>query len=424
MAAMTKHETMTEMASVAATPPEVLVVDDSRAQRRILALQLGRWGYPVTEAESAEEAMAMLARRDFGIILSDWMMPGMTGPEFCRAFRALRRDSYGYFILLTSKSEKAEVADGLENGADDFLSKPVSFDELRARMRAGERILSMQAELVEKNRMIGTTLDELQKLYDSLDRDLIEARKLQQTLVRDRLRDYGAGRVTLMLRPSGHVGGDLAGSFRIDERRVAVYSVDVSGHGVASAMMTARLAGLLSGSSPDQNIALRLMPGRVRGAWPPAEVAARLNRVMLEELQVDQYFTMVYAEIDLTSGEGQLVQAGHPHPAILSPGGVVRRLGAGGLPVGLIPDASYETETFRLVSGDRLALVSDGVTECPDAFGVELGAEGFHQLLARNAALDSPALLEALVWDLATYRGSEDFPDDISGLVFEWRGAG
>jgi sigma-B regulation protein RsbU (phosphoserine phosphatase) len=291
-------------------------------------------------------------------------------------------------------------------------------------MRAGERILSMQAELVEKNRMIGTTLDELQKLYDSLDRDLIEARKLQQTLVRDRLRDYGAGRVTLMLRPSGHVGGDLAGSFRIDERRVAVYSVDVSGHGVASAMMTARLAGLLSGSSPDQNIALRLMPERVRGAWPPAEVAARLNRVMLEELQVDQYFTMVYAEIDLTSGEGQLVQAGHPHPAILSPGGVVRRLGAGGLPVGLIPDASYETETFRLVSGDRLALVSDGVTECPDAFGVELGAEGFHQLLARNAALDSPALLEALVWDLATYRGSEDFPDDISGLVFEWRGAG
>jgi sigma-B regulation protein RsbU (phosphoserine phosphatase) len=227
-----------------------------------------------------------------------------------------------------------------------------------------------------------------------------------------------------MLRPSGHVGGDLAGSFRIDERRVAVYAVDVSGHGVASAMMTARLAGLLSGSSPDQNIALRLLPGRVRGAWPPADVAARLNRVMLEELQVDQYFTLAYAEIDLTTGEGQLVQAGHPHPAILSRDGSVRQLGDGGLPVGLIPKAPYDTVGFRLDPGDRLVMVSDGVTECPDAAGVELGADGFHLLLARNAALDSPALLEAMIWDLATHHGGEDFPDDISGLVFDWRGPG
>ncbi len=69
----------------------------------------------------------------------------MTGLEFCRAFRALPREGYGYFILLTSKSEKTEVADGLDGGADDFLTKPVTADELRARLRAGERILAMQA---------------------------------------------------------------------------------------------------------------------------------------------------------------------------------------------------------------------------------------------------------------------------------------
>ena len=400
----------------------VLIVDDSRAQRKILQMQLTRWGYDITEAASGDEALALCLVQDFDIVLSDWMMPGMSGVEFCKAFRGLPREGYGYFILLTSKSEKAEIADGLENGADDFLTKPVSADELRARLRAGERILGMQDELVEKNRLIGSTLGELQKLYDSLDRDLIEARKLQQTLVRDRFRDFGAGTASLLLRPSGHVGGDLVGSFVISPQRIGVYAVDVSGHGVASAMMTARLAGLLSGASPDQNIALKAAPDGARDAWPPAEVAARLNRIMLEDLQVDQYFTLAYAEVDLETGHFSLVQAGHPHPMILRHNGSVEQLGEGGLPIGLIEGAAYSQTTARLCPGDRLFLMSDGVTECPNPDGEELGEEGLRKLLLQNAVLPSADLLEALVWDLNTHAGGQDCPDDISGILFDYRG--
>ncbi len=403
-------------------PRPVLIVDDSRAQRKILQMQLTRWGYDITEAASGDEALALCLVRNFDIVLSDWMMPGMSGPEFCKAFRGLPREGYGYFILLTSKSEKAEIADGLENGADDFLTKPVSADELRARLRAGERILGMQDELVEKNRLIGSTLGELQKLYDSLDRDLIEARKLQQTLVRDRFRDFGAGTASLLLRPSGHVGGDLVGSFVISPQRIGVYAVDVSGHGVASAMMTARLAGLLSGASPDQNIALKTAPDGARDAWPPAEVAARLNRMMLEDFQVDQYFTLAYAEVDLETGCVSLVQAGHPHPMILRKNGRVEQLGEGGLPIGLIDGAAYSQTTALLGPGDRLFLMSDGVTECPSPDGEELGAEGLRRLLLQNAVLPSADLLEALVWDLNTHAGGQDFPDDVSGILFDYRG--
>lgn len=401
-------------------PRSVLVVDDSAAQRMALRLQLSRWGYAVTEAGSGIEALGLCQTQHFEIILSDWVMPQMDGLEFCRKLRDLGQKTYSYFVLLTSKSEKAEVASGLESGADDFLTKPVNGHELRARLRAGERILQMQEQLHIKNDLVTTTLNQLQKVYDSLDRDLIEARKLQLALVRERQRDYGAAQVSLLLRPSGHVGGDLVGSFDIDANRIAVFAVDVSGHGVASAMMTARLAGLLSGNAPDQNIALRQTQNGQRDAWPPAQVATLLNTMMLDELQVDQYFTMSYAELNTQTGQGVLVQAGHPYPVILRKNGRVETLGDGGLPIGLIAQASFDEVSFTLHNQDRLFLVSDGVTECDLGQGQELGQDGLADLLQKNANLASLDLLEALVWELQTRRQGAEFGDDVSGLILDF----
>lgn len=116
----------------------VLVVDDSPAQRMLLSRTLTREGFYVYEAASGEEALELCRKVEFDLILSDWVMsPGMNGLEFCRRFRNLPRRSYGYFILLTSKTDKGAVAQGLNVGADDFLSKPVSVAELRARIKAG-----------------------------------------------------------------------------------------------------------------------------------------------------------------------------------------------------------------------------------------------------------------------------------------------
>jgi len=416
----TARTTETEAAaSATGALRRVLVVDDSKMQRKILSASLSRSGYEVIEAGSGDEALKICAEINPDLVLSDWMMPGMTGLEFCRAFRAMDRQSYGYFILLTSKNETAEIAHGLEAGADDFLTKPVSGQELRARLAAGERIVAMQAELVEKNRVITSTLDELQGLYDSIDRDLVEAKKLQQSLVKERYRSFGDSEVSLLLRPSGHVGGDLVGFFPINARRVGVYAIDVSGHGITSALMTARLAGYLSGSSPEQNVALIQNEMGLYDARPPADLAAHLNALVLDEMQTETYFTLAYADIDLVSGAVSMVQAGHPHPAVLRAGDEVDYLGEGGLPVGLIDGAEFEQFDTVLAPGDRLFLMSDGIIEAEDPQGEQLGEAGLAEMFKKHADKPGPVLLETLVEDLSAFtRGV--FPDDVSGALFDF----
>ncbi|MEE9388204.1 MAG: SpoIIE family protein phosphatase [Paracoccaceae bacterium] len=400
----------------------VLVVDDSRAQRRILSVYLSRWGFVVFEAESGLEGLEICKTEKIDLVVSDWMMPGMNGLEFCKAFRALDTEQYGYFILLTSKSEKGEVAHGLDVGADDFLTKPVASLELQARIKAGERILMMERELTEKNRLVSDTLEEISGLYESLDRDLIEARGLQQSLVRENFRDFGAARVSLLLKPSGHVGGDLVGFFDINDSELGVFSIDVSGHGVASALMTARLSGFLSGASVDQNLALTRDEFGAIHPRSPAEAAAQINRMVMDEMETELYFTMLLGHFDMATGIGRFVQCGHPHAALQRGGKAVEFCGDGGLPVGLIPDASWTDFEIQMHAGDRLLLASDGITECPDKNDNLLDDDGLAKLMRRNADLHGNAFIETLIWDLAKYADDQPFPDDISAVLLEYDG--
>jgi sigma-B regulation protein RsbU (phosphoserine phosphatase) len=130
---------------------------------------------------------------------------------------------------------------------------------------------------------------------------------------------------------------------------------------------------------------------------------------------------LAYADFNLATGHVSLVQAGHPHPAIQRTSGLIEFLGGGGMPVGLIDFATYERIEAKLEPGDRLFLMSDGITEAENRDGLQLGEEGLADIMKRCAHLHGLAYLEALLWHLSGY-STDEFVDDVSGAVLEYRG--
>ena len=401
---------------------KVMVVDDSRLQRSLLCRSLRSWGYRVKEADSAEAALDICRDNVPDIVLSDWMMPGLSGVDLCREMRKRQNDSYCYFILLTSKRETAEVVEGLDAGADDFLTKPVSNPELRARLMAGERILQVHQALAETNSRMAQTLTDLRQAHDVIEKDLQQARKLQQSLLRERSHAFDTGHLSLLLHSSGHVGGDLVGFFPAGEGHLGLFAIDVSGHGISSALMSARLAGYLSSSAPDQNVAMR----RARSGFflprEPAEAVEALNALVLQELETEHYFTFLLAILEVATGRVKISQAGQPHPILQRADGDLIFLGKGGFPVGLMPGVRFEQFELTLQAGDRLIILSDGVTECPDGESNLLGEEGLVGILEGLAGRNGDDTLQGIVDSLVAYAGTPDFPDDVSGIVLSYAG--
>jgi len=128
-------------------PISVLVADDDPVSRAQLSALVRAAGYQVSIAEHGREAWDLLQLARVPVVISDWYMPEMDGPQLCRSIRGRRDQPYVYFILITSRGGKEQYLAGMEAGADDFITKPVDPDELRARLTVAERILGLRREL-------------------------------------------------------------------------------------------------------------------------------------------------------------------------------------------------------------------------------------------------------------------------------------
>jgi two-component system, cell cycle response regulator len=148
---------------------KILVADDDPVSRRLMERMLQRGGYEVITAQNGRQAAHELSRVGGPrLALIDWMMPELDGPSLCRELRKRQNDSYVYILLLTSKQSGGEIVEGLEAGADDYLTKPCHAAELKARLHTGQRILQLEDKLVEarEEMRFQATHDALTSLWD------------------------------------------------------------------------------------------------------------------------------------------------------------------------------------------------------------------------------------------------------------------
>jgi len=175
----------------------VLIADDDPVSRRALEATLTGWGYDVEVVNDGVHALAALLREGAPprLAVLDWMMPGLDGPEVCRTVRAQSQGPYAWLLLLTARKNGSDLIAGLEAGADDYIKKPFDPGELKARLRVGERILALQAQLLEAHKALSVlaTRDELTGLLNR--RAVVE--RLDQELERA-ARDAGTLSVLLI----------------------------------------------------------------------------------------------------------------------------------------------------------------------------------------------------------------------------------
>jgi len=389
-----------------------LVVSEDAQLCKALARQLAGGDTKTVTATTDQQALELLNTVSVAIVLYDWSLPGVPGAEFCRMLRSATVERYVYFIFLGNPAE-VTAQEAIQAGADAFLGLPVQTEQLSSQLQCASRIIEFQERINSRN-------DFLEYAYASVTTDLKIAAKVQEDLLPRQFRLAGLD-TNWVFKPANYVAGDIFDYFPLADDYFVFYILDVEGHGIASALTSFAINNQLNPSS----LGLCARSLKKNEELPDAVVATvqDLNRQFEGNLNSSRYFTMIYGVIDVSTGHVTMTQAGHPAPIHLSKEtGKATALGDGGMPVGLLSDASYSTVESSLAVGDRLYLYSDGMIECENVHGEFYGSERLLDRIQEWRDLPITLLGELFDGEIARWHGSETFDDDVSMVILEYTG--
>ncbi|MBD1811407.1 SpoIIE family protein phosphatase [Microcoleus vaginatus DQ-U2] len=371
---------------------QILVIDDDTAVQELLRRTLKKQGYEVTVASNGEDGVAQAQKLRPALIICDWIMPRLTGIDVCRRVKADPDLSTTQFFLLTSLGSIADRVKGLDAGADDFISKPIELNELQARVRAGLRLHQLSRDL--------------KIAKQSLEAELAEAAEYVQSLLPDPMTEPIS--IEAKFIPSRQLGGDCFDYNWLDADYLAIYLLDVAGHGLRAALPSVAVLNLLRS---------RALPNI--DYYKPSDVLRALNTTFQMSYQNDKYFTIWYGVYNRISRQLVYASAGHP-PAVLisqSPASTakIQRLKTPGMPVGMFPDAPYIDNCCDVEDLSTLYIFSDGVYEIHQPDGNIWGLDPFVDLLAayNGASADQ---LELVLNYIQKLNAKAVFDDDWSLL--------
>ncbi|MGR5196011.1 SpoIIE family protein phosphatase [Vibrio rotiferianus] len=394
----------------------ILLVDDSKTVLLYMTSALQKQGYEVISVESGESALEVLTHRiDIQFVLSDLMMPGISGIELCRELKSSAFSRYIFFVLLSSRNDQESIIKGMDAGADDFVDKKTSVSELQARIRAGFRTLELHNTLTTKNQ-------ELDLAYQTIQQDLDSAGELMEQLLPIEEQIHTV-QFSFTYVPCSKVGGDMLGYVELDESHIAFYVFDVSGHGISSALMAFSIQQTLSQRNKSESITLDWSDNEYRIS-EPAAVIERLNRRYQQTQNSKLYFTIEYAVLNTETGELNYCTAGHPKFVWQqTKQNRLELVGDNNFIVGALEPMIYQGGRIQLKPDDALWFFSDGLLEAKQ--GEEL--YGIDRLLANiegSKAMPEKAQTNAVLKQVQNWQGKPELDDDVSLLKVQWLGSG
>lgn len=391
----------------------ILIVEDTAFSRLMLERQIQRLGYESISAKDGIEAWEILQRQPINFVITDWLMPHLDGIALCERVREAKLARYVYIILLTTKGDKSDLIAGIEAGADDFMVKPFHPMELKVKISAGERVLSYEKALVNRN-------EELSRTYGVIQENLKLAGDFQGALLPDKTSTLDGILFETLFVPCEFVAGDIFNFFKLDDL-VVFYLLDVAGHGVAAAMLSFTLSHLIMPMPfGTRGLGLEAREPDFLDLKDPEKLARDLNHMFQVRSDDQQYFTMIYGIIDVRRKRVRFTQAGHPPLVYLPADGEAVSLGSGGFPMGLFSRIELEIHEFAYRGGDRIIVYSDGVTECKNPRGERYSLEGLLAMVNQTRQQSLNDTIHLIHQDLRGWNQSKKFEDDLSILAIEF----
>jgi sigma-B regulation protein RsbU (phosphoserine phosphatase) len=393
----------------------ILVVDDEPISLRVVSALLAEHGHRVVTATDGAAALALFEQETFQAVVTDWVMPVMDGLELVRRIRDQPLAAYTYVVVLTARGAHEDAIAALDAGADDLLPKPVQRDDLDARLRVAQRIIALQEQLLARNRELLGVNQRMKKALDA-------AVAVQRSLLPTRLPQIPGMRFAWRADPCDELGGDTLNLFQLDEHHLSFYVLDVSGHGVSSALLAVQVSRLLSPVMSAGSMLKVAAPSPKRYRLvQPMELLRQLTAKFPLQVDAPQFFTMLYGMYDLRTHQVVIASAGHPGPVLVHADGVAEPIRVASHPIGWFDEdeAEFAEVTLTLAPGDRLVLFSDGVIEAGDEGGAAFGIERLSETLERRRDQPLDQALPGVIADLATWRRGGPQTDDISLLAIE-----
>jgi len=394
--------------SAAKPTPVILLVDDDEITRTGMAGRLKRLGYRVIEAGDGTAGLTAIRAQRPDLVILDWMMPGMDGPSVCEAIRADPELRSSQVVLMTAHDRPEQIAEGLSRGADDFLSKAASRQEVLARVQASLRSSALVRE-IEHTR---DDLDRSHRLLSAKQAELESELQSAADFVRAQLPLPGmpAAGVSMQwaYQPSLSLGGDLFQVCPWGADALGLYILDASGHGVAAALRAVALMSFLR----EDNLV------KAVGSLDPGAIITEANR-LFPLTQDGEYFTLWVGRLDISSRRLSYATAGHSGAFLHAAGNESQWLSMASLPLGFDPQSVFPSLHTPLHPLDRVYLLSDGIYEAPSPTGELWGRDRLQSTLEAHR---NHSLGQSIADTMTTARqwlAGDIFPDDVALLGLE-----